>query len=177
MTTRTLTSEIENFRQSLLLSSLETEFLNCGDEERKTNITEIINEIRNRNKILDTTGKSQICDIFEKIDEMTLSQPWNKIPNNKKIVLIKQYVFEMEPDDEKKRNQLHIMLAKETLTHKIIDYDMRNKKISSINKLMKNDDDEYYIDKTKTKKVKVKVKVESDEEVIKPKAKSKKVKK
>jgi len=166
MTTQTLTSEIESFRQNAVLSSLETEFLNCGDEERKTNINELIDEIRGRNKILDTTGKSQINDIFDKINEMTLSQPWNKIPENKKNILINQYAAEFE-NDEEKRIQLIGVLTATILTIKMVEYDTKNKKIISIDRLKINDDGLYYIEKIKAK-AKV-VKDEQDDKKIKAK--------
>lgn len=170
MSTQTLISEVEIFRRDILLSSLETEFAHCGDEERKTNISEMIDEIRNRKKILDVTGKNQKNEIFEKIDEMTLSQPWNKIPEKKKSVLIDKYILELEPDDEITRNQLNVTLLNENLTVKYVNYDTKNKKIISINNLIKNDDGIYSFDNSKNKKTKKNIKNDNDEKIIvKPK--------
>lgn len=173
MSTQTLISEVENFRRDILLSSLETEFANCGDEERKSNISEMIDEIRNRKKILDTTGKNQKNEIFEKIDEMTLSQPWNKIPEKKRLMLIDNYIHELEPDNKVSRDQLSVTLSNENLTIKYVNYDTKNRKIISINNLVKNDDDLYTFNNTKSKKTKKKTEiVESDDEeeiIVKPK--------
>ena len=152
MATQTLISEIESFRHGVLMSSLEVEFANCSDEERKSNIGEIINELRTKNKILDMTSKNKKNEIFDEIDEMTLSQSWNKIPEKKRTQLLENYINELEPDDDKLRNHILVLLSNVTLTQKIVNYNTKKKKIESINNLIKTDEGKYMYDDNKNKK-------------------------
>jgi len=114
------------------------EFEHTENEERKNDIRKILNLLQGtKEQEREEVAKNKLSKIYDNIDKFSLKRKWSKLSISQKQDRIKEYL-ELSIKDEKVRqgvkDKLFTMLDGGKLKNsKLVDYDVENGKIKSIN--------------------------------------------